>query len=68
MLEMARCRECGEVKPCIPFRGVRGEERILYVNYYCPECDEAIDEFIDRELERDRARRQAFLAIVSKKG
>jgi len=60
MLELARCQECGQVKLCIPSRGVKvkGEERIPYVNHYCPECDEAIDEFIDRELERDQARRR----------
>jgi len=50
MLELARCRECKNVKPCIPFRGFRGKEPI--VSYYCPECDEAIDEWLDGELER----------------
>ncbi|MBA7711625.1 hypothetical protein ES703_120591 [subsurface metagenome] len=51
MLELASCRECGGVKPCIPFRGVKGLERIPYVNYCCPECDEATDEWLDGELQ-----------------
>lgn len=46
MLEVAKCRECGEVKPCISFRWVKlsGESG---VNHYCPECDDAIGEWLD---------------------
>ena len=52
MLELARCRECGEVKLCIPFHWQSLKTGECGVNYYCPECDEAIDEWIDEELER----------------
>jgi len=50
MLELAKCRECGKVKLCIANRGFRHGEPI--VSYYCPECDEAIDEWLDGEVER----------------
>ena len=51
MLEVARCRECKEIKPCIPFRWAKldGESG---VNHYCPGCDEEIDEWLDGELDR----------------
>lgn len=68
MLELARCRECGEVKLCIPFRGVQRKDGVerCYVNYYCPECDEAIDEFIDLELERYREMHMALARVLGK--
>lgn len=44
MLVVARCCECGEVKPCIKFKGGRRSEPVEF--YYCPECDEARDEFL----------------------
>ena len=54
MLELATCRECGQVKLCISFPWGKGDG-ITGVTYYCPECDEAIEEFIDRELAWFRA-------------
>ncbi|MBA7657271.1 hypothetical protein ES703_65206 [subsurface metagenome] len=54
MLEVARCRECKEIKPCIPFRweipALAGNPR-SGVNHYCPECDDAIEEWLDGSLD-----------------
>jgi len=50
MLELAKCRECQEVKPCIAFRG-RDKYGNLRVGYYCPECDELLDEWLDPEVQ-----------------
>jgi hypothetical protein len=50
MLVLGKCRECGKVRPCIafPWRSLKtGDSGI---NYYCPECDELIDGWLDREL------------------
>jgi len=51
MLEVAKCRECGEIKPCIPIRGLK-PGGISGVSHYCPECDDEIDEWLDDELDR----------------
>ena len=50
-LELARCIECDEVKLCIPSPWQSLKTGESGVNYYCPECDEAMDEWLDRELE-----------------
>lgn len=50
MLELAQCRECGEVKPCIAFRGFRDGKPV--VSHYCPECDEELEEWLGHEVDQ----------------
>ena len=37
---IARCTECGQVKPCIAYPWASGIDGSHGVNYYCPECVE----------------------------
>jgi len=50
-LRIAQCQECGEVKLCIPFAW-RNSDGHCGVNYYCPECNEETEEWLDHERER----------------
>ena len=55
MLQQARCIECGQVKSCIGFEWHSGKTGESGVNYYCPECDEMIEDWLDSELEKLRS-------------
>jgi len=47
-LVKAKCRECGEVKPCVPFAWHSFKPVASGVNYYCPGCNQAIDDGFDK--------------------
>ena len=47
-LVKAKCRECGEVKLCMPFAWHSFKTGKSGVNYYCPGCNQVIDEGFDK--------------------
>jgi len=54
MLERARCIECGKIKLCILFPWHDLKTGDSGVDCRCPECDEKIEEWLDRELTLSR--------------
>ena len=55
MLVKARCIECGKVKLCFASTWCdKDKHGNLRVNGYCPECDDKIQEWLDRELTLSR--------------
>ena len=66
MLELAKCRECGEVKLCIPFRGSRRGEPTL--SYLCPECDEKMEDWLEGELQAHYEWMEAVHRSLKRKG
>lgn len=50
MLVLERCANCRKVKPCLGFAWVKGDGS-EGTNYYCEECDSAIDDMCDNYVE-----------------
>jgi hypothetical protein len=54
MLERARCISCHKVKLCITFPWHNSETGESGFDHRCPECDEALEEWLDQELTLSR--------------
>ena len=54
MLVLGKCRDCGKVKPCIAFPWHDLKAGDSGVDYRCSECDEKLEEWLDRQLTLSR--------------
>jgi len=53
VLVMARCEECGSEQWCHAFEH---ESECIGTFFYCPPCQERIENLLDEQLQRERNR------------